>query len=82
MQPLCALYVLERLLHVMTHSRLVNNLASALLLSAPEDSSAPALRRSSPDNRNSMDEPPQDASHMVFKTNCSVPDCTCKAVHS
>ena len=34
MRPLCALYVLERLLHVVTHLRLVNFLAAALLLGA------------------------------------------------
>lgn len=67
MQPLCALYVLERLLHVMTHSRFVNLLASALLLSAPEDSSEPALHRSSPDRRGSMEGFSSDASHMVSR---------------
>ena len=35
MRPVCALYVLERLLHVMTHARLVNLLAAALLLEGP-----------------------------------------------
>lgn len=34
MWALCALYVLERLLHVVTHPRLVNFLAGALLLGA------------------------------------------------
>lgn len=35
-RPLCALYVLERLLHVVTHPRLVNFLAAALLLGAAQ----------------------------------------------
>ncbi|KAK9825468.1 hypothetical protein WJX81_005951 [Elliptochloris bilobata] len=34
-RPLCALYVLERLLHVVTHPRLVSFLAAAMLLGAP-----------------------------------------------
>jgi hypothetical protein len=49
---MCALYVLERLLHVMTHARFVNLLAAALLLDAPPDARsrphAPA-RAGSPD---------------------------------
>ena len=46
MRALCALYVLERLLHVVTHPRLVNFLAAALLLGAVQPrhrASAPAL---------------------------------------
>ncbi len=64
MGPLCALYVLERLLHVMTHSRFVNLLASTLLLSGPGDScAAPSLHGAGPGSRRSMDG--GDASIMV-----------------
>ncbi len=42
MRPMCALYVLERLLHVVTHGRLVNFLAAALLRGAPLPAAAPA----------------------------------------
>ena len=44
MRALCALYVLERLLHVVTHPRLVNFLAAALLLGAVQ----PRRRASAP----------------------------------
>jgi hypothetical protein len=37
---MCALYVLERLLHVVTHGRLVNFLAAALLRGAPPPAAA------------------------------------------
>ena len=46
MQPLCALYVLERLLHVVNNARLVNFLAAAMLLGGPpprHSAAAPAL---------------------------------------
>ena len=49
MGPACALYVMERLLHVMTHGHFINLLASALLLNSPEPSVAPLPPRSSPD---------------------------------
>lgn len=45
-QPLCALYVLERLLHVVNNARLVNFLAAAMLLGGPpprHSAAAPAL---------------------------------------
>ncbi|BDA41766.1 probable protein CLEC16A homolog at N-terminal half [Coccomyxa sp. Obi] len=46
--PACALHVMERLLHVMTHGHFINLLASALLLNSPEPSVAASPPRSSP----------------------------------
>ena len=40
-RPMCALYVLERLLHVMTHGRFVNLLAASLLLTGPPEQQQP-----------------------------------------
>lgn len=48
MSSACALHVMERLLHVMTHGHFINLLASALLLNSPEPSVAPLPPRSTP----------------------------------
>ena len=42
MSPLAALSIFERLLHVITHARLVNLLASAVLLNASDSMASPA----------------------------------------
>lgn len=48
MSPACALHVMERLLHVMTHGHFINLLASAVVLNDPEPSVAVFPPRSSP----------------------------------
>ncbi len=55
MSPACALHVMERLLHVMTHGHFMNLLASAVILNEPEPSVAPFLARSSPSRLSSPD---------------------------
>lgn len=46
---MCALYVLERLLHVMTHARFINLLAASLLLTGPSEQQPKALHDGAPD---------------------------------
>ena len=48
MSPACALHVMERLLHVMTHGHFINLLASAVVLNDPEPSVAVFPPRSNP----------------------------------
>jgi hypothetical protein len=75
-RPLCALYVLERLLHVMNHSHFVNLLASALLLSGPEDAPASAQLHSPSDRRGSMDGRAADPALLVGRLSLDrIPCC-------
>lgn len=61
MRPICALHVMERLLHVMTHSQFVNLLASAVVLSGTEPSLAASPPRTSPEML-SIDDAKDEAS--------------------